>query len=216
MAMVKLNVFHWHITDSQSFAMQLKSMPELAKAGAYEYDKIYSANDIKEIVRYGKIRGVRIVPEFDAPAHVGEGWQVFPELITCYNYQPWNRYCVGPPCGQLNPTKDQLYDVLESVYEDMIDMFEQPDLFHMGGDEVKPSCWNVSSELQNWMVKEKGWSLETDDFMELWGYFQEKAYGRLMKVGPKEMKAVLWTSTLTDDKFIDKFIDKNNYIIQVN
>jgi hexosaminidase len=67
MAMTKLNTFHWHITDSHSFPLVLNSQPELSKLGAYTPEKIYTANDVEDIVRYGKARGVRVLPEFDAP-----------------------------------------------------------------------------------------------------------------------------------------------------
>lgn len=50
MAMVKLNTFHWHITDSQSFPLVLKSHPELSQIGAYSSDKVYTADDIKEVI----------------------------------------------------------------------------------------------------------------------------------------------------------------------
>lgn len=75
MSMNKLNTFHWHITDSHSFPYQSKTYPKLTKYGAYTPAKIYSHEDVKEIVDYGLLNGVRVLPEFDAPAHVGEGWQ---------------------------------------------------------------------------------------------------------------------------------------------
>lgn len=49
MGMVKLNTFHWHITDSQSFPLVLKSHPELSRLGAYSSDKVYTADDISEV-----------------------------------------------------------------------------------------------------------------------------------------------------------------------
>lgn len=69
-------------------------------------------SDITDIIEYATVRGIRVLPEFDAPAHVGEGWQNT-GLVTCFNWQPWQLYCVEPPCGQFDPTKNKLYDVLE-------------------------------------------------------------------------------------------------------
>lgn len=74
MSLSKLNRFHWHITDSQSFPFLSKFYPELALYGAYSSIEIYTHDDIKEIVEYAKIRGIQIVPEIDAPAHAGNGW----------------------------------------------------------------------------------------------------------------------------------------------
>lgn len=75
MAMSKLNTFHWHITDSQSFPYISRTWPKFAKYGSYTPTKVYTPETIREVVDYALVRGVRVLPEFDAPAHVGEGWQ---------------------------------------------------------------------------------------------------------------------------------------------
>lgn len=49
MAMVKLNVFHWHVTDSQSFPLVLKSHPDLSALGAYTPDKVYTIEDVTDV-----------------------------------------------------------------------------------------------------------------------------------------------------------------------
>lgn len=49
MAMVKMNVFHWHMTDSQSFPLILKSHPDLASIGAYSSDKVYTIQDVIDV-----------------------------------------------------------------------------------------------------------------------------------------------------------------------
>lgn len=213
MSMVKLNTFHWHITDSHSFPMEIKSHPDLLKFGAYTSYKTYSAEEIKDVVKYAKLRGVRVLPEFDAPAHVGEGWQK-KNMTACFNYQPWQQFCVEPPCGQLDPTKDALYDVLDDIYREMYEMFDSPDMFHMGGDEVSLACWNSSQEIQTWM-KEKGYSLSVNDFMKLWGHFQDNALARLEKYVKKDTPLIMWTSKLTEIPFVDNYLNKDKYIIQV-
>ncbi|KAL6514996.1 hypothetical protein OROGR_020575 [Orobanche gracilis] len=68
MSMNKLNVFHWHITDLQSFPLVVPSEPELAAKGAYGKDMMYTAADVKKVVEYGMTHGVRVVPEIDMPA----------------------------------------------------------------------------------------------------------------------------------------------------
>ncbi|XP_059613001.1 chitooligosaccharidolytic beta-N-acetylglucosaminidase isoform X2 [Phlebotomus argentipes] len=213
LAMVKLNTYHWHITDSHSFPVVIKSQPDLSDYGAYTPEKIYTAEDVRDIVKYARIRGVRVIPEFDAPAHVGEGWQK-KNLTVCFNAQPWSRYCVEPPCGQLDPSRDALYDVLEDIYREFNEMFEQPFVFHMGGDEVSVSCWNSSAELQQYMLQ-RGWQLEESDFMRLWGQFQDKALQRWDNVSPGKVPIILWTSRLTDVPYVDDYLDKDRYIIQI-
>lgn len=127
MAASKLNRFHWHITDTQSFPFVSKSNPKLSKLGAYSRTEVYTHSDISELVTYAAVRGIRIVPEFDAPSHVGEGWQDSGFLV-CFNAQPWGRYCLEPPCGQFDPTKPELYDRLESklqIYTLLLDKLTQ-------------------------------------------------------------------------------------------
>lgn len=115
MALSKLNVFHWHITDSHSFPYVSKSEPFLSRLGAYSPSQVYTPEVVSDLVTYAKARGVKVLPEFDAPAHVGEGWQDT-DYVACFNKKPWQSYCVEPPCGQLDPTKDGLYDILEGTF----------------------------------------------------------------------------------------------------
>lgn len=230
--MVKLNTFHWHITDSQSFPIVLKSHPELSHLGAYSPDKVYTADDVAEvcsyciqndpqktlnhiffhlqIYQYARIRGVIVLPEFDAPAHVGEGWQN-KNVTSCYNAQPWVKYCVEPPCGQLDPSKDALYDILEDLYREYYEIFHDPDVFHMGGDEVSLTCWNTSSDIQT-IMKERGRNLEDADFMKLWNHFQSNAVERLDKVAKRKAPIIImWTSHLTQVPYLEQYLDKNRY-----
>lgn len=209
MAMVKLNVLHWHLTDTESFPMQLNSHPELSEIGAYSQNQIYSAKDIASIVEFGKHRGVMIVPEFDSPAHVGEGWQ-FTDVLNCFQAQPWEQYCAGPPCGQFDVTKESVYQYLDEIYREINEMFDSPGLFHMGGDEVSFVCWNSSSSIKEWMV-DRGWSHSEDDFVELWGYFQDRALEIWKKYSDADV--ILWSSSLTKNKNVNNRLDKNEYII---
>ncbi|XP_055306307.1 chitooligosaccharidolytic beta-N-acetylglucosaminidase-like [Sitodiplosis mosellana] len=213
MAMVKMNVFHWHISDSQSFPLVLDSHPDLSEIGAYSTEKVYTIQNIRDVYEYAYARGVLLLPEFDAPAHVGEGWQK-KNVTTCFNMQPWQAYCTEPPCGQLDPTKDQLYDILEDIYSEMYEAFGRPDRFHMGGDEVHEECWNSSKEIQNFMLN-LGLELDSNGFMDLWGYFQAKAVARMDKVTEPNVPIIMWTSSLTDKAHVGKYLDKQKYIIQV-
>jgi hexosaminidase len=67
MAYNKLNVFHWHITDSHSFPLELSKEPELANRGAYSEDERYSSSDVRKIIEFARLRGVRVIPEIDMP-----------------------------------------------------------------------------------------------------------------------------------------------------
>lgn len=146
MSHVKLNRFHWHMTDSQSFPFVSENYPELSTYGAYSSSEIYTHDDIREIVEFAEVRGIQIIPEIDAPAHAGNGWQFgsekgLGELSLCINQKPWNNYCGEPPCGQLNPKNNNTYVVLQKLYEELLKLTKTTDYFHMGGDEVNFNCW---------------------------------------------------------------------------
>ena len=80
-----MNVFHWHITDSQSFALEMESLPDFAWYGAYRPDMVYTKENVMDIVDYAAARGIMVIPELDAPAHVGAGWQAVDEsFVVCW------------------------------------------------------------------------------------------------------------------------------------
>lgn len=213
LAMVKLNTFHWHISDSQSFPLLLKSHPELTMHSAYSMDKIYKPEEVVDIVKYAKARGVRVIPEIDIPGHVGEGWSHL-NLTSCYSPRPED-FCKGAhPCGQLDPSKSEVYQVLEDVYREIVEYFEFPEIVHMGNDEVFNECWNASSSLQSWMINQ-GWGLTSDDFMKLWGHFLVNAVKSLDNAHHQKVPVVLWTSTLTQEPYLSSYLDKDRHIIQI-
>ncbi|XP_075215127.1 chitooligosaccharidolytic beta-N-acetylglucosaminidase-like [Lycorma delicatula] len=237
MAANKLNSFHWHITDSHSFPLMLNNFRQFAEHGAYSSEKIYTEKDVKSIIDYASIRGVRIIPELDAPAHIGEGWQWTPEdTVLCLNKEPWESYCFEPPCGQLNPLSEHVYNILGALYKEFIRLFK-PDIFHMGGDEVHQNCWSTSEDIKNWIdsnfpvnntttidklkndlnnpvQKEK--NINQKGFIELWNYFQERALKKLKEASEyfdHNAQAVIWTSDLTSKKNLNLL--NKDYIIQV-
>lgn len=79
--------------------------------------------------------------EIDSPAHAGNGWQWgkqsgYGDMAVCVDKRPWRKYCVQPPCGQLNPINTNTYKWLGKIYKDLINIFPKGEAFHMGGDEV--------------------------------------------------------------------------------
>lgn len=212
LAMVKMNTFHWHITDSQSFPMTVEKHPFLTEVGAYSPKQIYTREDMKEITRYARSCGIRIVPEFDQPAHVGEGWN-FKDMLTCFGAMPWTNFCYQPPCGQFDPSVSELFNILEDIYQEMIENFE-PVIFHMGADEVRHECWNTSARLQAFMIQ-NGWDPNTvDGFMSLWGDFQQRVEQRFDRAANQTMPIILWSSSLTEQPFLTRYLNSSRHIIQ--
>lgn len=96
----------------------------------------------------------------------------------------------------------------------MVEQF-QPDVFHMGGDEVSLSCWNSTANIVNWMASEKNWSRTEEDFMKLWDVFQTKALERLYQKTNSKIPIIMWTSTLTKKDYVEKYLPNEIYVIQI-
>lgn len=217
MALNKMNVFHWHITDSQSFPMEIRRLPQMHFNGAFSADKVYHKSQIDAIVKYAKYRGIRVIFELDAPAHAGHGYEWgekagLGKLAVCVDSQPWRKSCIQPNCGQLNPANENVYSVLRDIYHDIYDYMEKGEYFHMGGDEVFMACWNQTEEIVNYMA-EKGYERTNEGFLELWSEFQEKALKKWDEIEKNDNSVIMWSSELTLPENVEKFLPKNRYII---
>ena len=219
MASTKLNVFHWHITDSQSFPMESKRLPQMNFFGAYSEDKVYHQTDIESIIKYAKYRGIRVIMELDAPAHAGHGFQWGPNhglgnLAVCIDNPPWRKSCIQPNCGQLNPANPNLYSVLKDLYQDIRDYKESEEFVHLGGDEVFVPCWNSTKEITDYMLN-RNYKLDSHGFLQLWAEFQGKALNIWDEVtGSRNDSIILWSSELTSPSNIEQFLPKERYIVQ--
>lgn len=83
MSLSKLNVLHWHLDDAQSWPIEMKVFPKMT-LDAYSSREIYTHDNIKDIIYYARVRGVRVVPEVDMPGHSSSGWkQVSQDIVAC-------------------------------------------------------------------------------------------------------------------------------------
>ncbi|KAK6243477.1 hypothetical protein QUC31_009886 [Theobroma cacao] len=153
----KLNVFHWHITDSHSFPLMVPSEPELAAKGSYGPDMIYSPSDVARIVQFGLEHGVRVLPEIDSPGHTGSWTEAYPEIVACANMFWWpagslwaDRLASEPGTGHLNPLNPKTYQVLKNVIRDVATLFPET-FYHGGADEVIPGCWKADPTIQSFL-----------------------------------------------------------------
>jgi hexosaminidase len=160
MALLKLNVLHWHLTDDQGWRLQIRRYPKLTSIGAYRvpagraaqadidpstqaprlYGGYYSQATVRAIVAYAAQRHVLIVPEIDMPGHASAAIAAYPELGTV-------------PVGAV-PADWGIYDhvfnmseatcqFLEHVLGEVIELFPGP-YVHIGGDEVQTREWAQS------------------------------------------------------------------------
>ncbi|KAL1129697.1 hypothetical protein AAG570_012641 [Ranatra chinensis] len=143
----KMNVLHWHIVDDESFPYSSKLYPSLSAQGAYNSGGfVYTDNDIKEIVEFARLRGIRVVPEFDTPGHTRSWGEGIPNLLTrCYTGSAPNGQL-----GPINPTDENNYIILKRLFGEIIQLF--PDSYlHLGGDEVEHTCWSSNPNIRDFM-----------------------------------------------------------------
>lgn len=147
MEAVKLNVFHWHLSDDQGFRAESKQFPALQEKGS---DGLYYTQDqIRQVIEYARDRGIRVVPEFDMPCHTTSWFVGYPDLASGKApYQIARRLGVLNPA--MNPTKDSTYKVVDSFIGEMASLF--PDAyFHIGGDECNGKEWDNNPQIQSFM-----------------------------------------------------------------
>ncbi|TVY28963.1 Beta-hexosaminidase, partial [Lachnellula hyalina] len=133
----KFNILHLHMTDAQSWPIEIPSIPELAAKGAYQTGLSYSPQDIEDIQKYAISRGVEVIMEFDMPGHTSSIGYSHPELIAAFDAKPWGTYCAEPPCGSLKLNSPAVFDFLEKLFDDVLPRVSPySSYFHTGGDEV--------------------------------------------------------------------------------
>lgn len=190
MASSKLNTFHWHMTDSQAFPLVTNSIPEFSNYGAHTPGDIYTPDDVRLVVRRARLRGIRVLIEIDAPAHVGYGWDWGPaaglgDLVLCLNVEPWTEYCSEPPCGQLNPLNLRVYDLFERLFIEIMQLTGVEDVYHLGGHDISDRCWTDHFPQHN--------------SMELWQNFTRTILKRLESQTDKLPNLIIfWMSHLSE------------------
>ncbi|MBW7882794.1 MAG: beta-N-acetylhexosaminidase [Caldilineaceae bacterium] len=171
MALLKMNIFHWHLTEDQGWRIEIRQYPRLAAIGAHRpgtarnlmamvckrhdgvpHSGFYTQDEIREIVGYAAERHITIVPEIEMPGHSRAALAAYPEL-SCTG-GPFevatgfgifkDIYCVG---------KETTFAFLEGVLSEVMDLFPGPYL-HIGGDEAPRARWKQCPECQQRMVQE--------------------------------------------------------------
>jgi hexosaminidase len=200
MSFNKMNVFHWHIVDDQSFPYVSTTYPDLSKAGAYDQNHLYTQDDVKNVIAYAKDRGIRVIPEFDSPGHSLSWGKGQPGLSTpCYDNS------TGKPTGSygpIDPTNAKNWEFLEGLFKELSTVFEDQYL-HIGGDEVRYKCWTTNPNIWKWMEAHN----ITGDYAQLEQYYETKL---LNLVGSLGKSYVVW-----EEIFDNGLQVKNDTVIEV-
>jgi hexosaminidase len=187
MAAVKLNVFHWHLSENQGFRIESKKFPKLQEMGS---DSLYYTQDeVRDLIAYARDRGIRVVPEFDMPGHSTAWFVGYPELASGPGpYQIERKWGVFDPA--IDPAQERTYKFLDGFIGEMAKLF--PDqYFHIGGDEVNGKQWDANPNIQAFMHAR---GLKTNQ--DLQAYFNT----RVQKIVSKHGKTMVgWDEILRPD-----------------
>ncbi len=188
MAFVKLNVFHWHLSDDQGFRVEVKSLPKLhekASDGMY-----YTQEQIRDIVSYARDRGIRVVPEFDVPGHATAFLTAYPEFGSGEESSYTLERNSGIFDPTLDPTNEDLYAFLDTLFREVTPLFPD-DYVHIGGDENEGKHWSANPKIRAFM-RDRG----IEDNHGLQTYFNIRLEKILAGYGKKLMG---WEEIMTPD-----------------
>jgi hexosaminidase len=187
MAAVKLNVFHWHLSEDQGFRIESRAFPRLTEMGSDGL--FYTQEQAREIVAYARHRGIRVVPEFDVPGHTSAWFVGYPDLASAPGpFHIEREFGVFDPV--MDPTRESTYKFLDTFIAEMAAIF--PDHFmHIGGDENNGVEWKANLRIQAFMREHN-----LQDTAALQNYFNQ----RLLKILEKHGKHMIgWDEILTPD-----------------
>jgi hexosaminidase len=198
LAMYKMNVFHWHLTDDQGWRIEIKKYPKLTEIGAWRedtrerewsydqfpvregkpvYGGFYTQEEIREIVSYAAERFITIVPEIDVPGHSWAALYAYPQLSCSgmpYFHSPSDPFSFTDPFCAGNP---ETYRLLEDVFSEVIGLFPSQ-YIHLGGDEAKKSPWEGCDKCRKLMDAEG-----LDGVEQLQSYFISRIGGFINSKG---------------------------------
>ncbi len=199
-AMHKMNIFHWHLTDDNGWRIEIKKYPLLTEVGAWRvnredmpwrevtppepgekatYGGFYTQEEIKEVVAYAAQRQIQVIPEIEMPGHTSEVLAAYPELsckgeelyVQPGSYWPnTDIFCAG---------NEEVFLFIENVMEEVIDLFPA-EYIHIGGDEANKTEWEKCSKCQK-RIKDEG----LKDEHELQSYFIKRIEKYINSKGKK-------------------------------
>lgn len=199
MAMLKMNVFHWHLTDAPGWRLEIKKYPKLTSVGGIGNHSdpgapaaYYTQDDVRDIVAYAAERHIQVLPEIDMPGHATAANRAYPEHSGGGNEKR--------PDFTFHPGREETYIFLTDVLEETAALFPAP-WIHYGGDEVHfaNSQWIDMPEVKA-LMNEHG----LNDLKDVEHYFNRRMADEIHRLGKK---TVAW------DEVVDAGIDPDKSII---
>lgn len=217
-AMLKMNVFHWHLTDDQGWRIEIESHPQLIKTGAFRagsnfgrvhseerYGGYYTKSELRDIVDYCAKKHIEVIPEIDMPGHMVAAIASYPE-ISCRGVEIPVETRQGIFPDILCAGNDKTFEIIFDVLDEVMDIFPSK-YIHIGGDEAPKKRWKECRRCQR-LIEELG----LNDEEELQGWFVNRIADFLHANG---RKAIAWNESLNsgllgDDVLIQMWLDRKN------
>ena len=207
-ALHKMNVFHWHLTDDNGWRIEIDQYPELTSKSAWRVDRehepwkewspilagekatyggYYTKEEIREVVEYAADRHIMIIPEIEMPGHTSEVFAAYPELsckgdtlsVVPGSYWPnIDIFCAG---------NDDVFTFLENVLDEVVELFPGS-YIHIGGDEAQKINWEHCPKCQK-RIQDK----QLQDEHELQSWFIQRIEKFILS---KNKKLVGWDEIL--------------------
>ncbi|MUK77180.1 family 20 glycosylhydrolase [Aliivibrio fischeri] len=179
-ASAKMNVFHWHLWDDQAIRIQIESYPKLWEKTAD--GDFYTKEEIKDVVEYARLRGIRVIPEISLPGHASAVAHAYPELMSGEGEQSYDQQRAwGVFVPLMNPINPELYVFFDKVFSEVTELF--PDEYiHIGGDEPNYQQWTDNKEIQAFIAENN-----IDGNRGLQSYLNARIEKMLNKKGKKIM-----------------------------
>ena len=201
MAMYKMNILHLHLIDDAGWRLEIKKYPKLTSVGAWRGEGVertggyYTQEDIKEMVEYGKLRNIEIIPEIEIPAHTLAAISAYPWLsctgekhkVPTYHFISRDLYCVG---------RESTFEFLDDVFKETFALFPSK-YIHIGGDEAKYGRWKKCDHCQK---RKKDLGLKSE--AELQVYFNRRIQQMVKKYG----KTIVGWDEIIEDGLKDKAV----------
>ena len=211
MVKYKFNLLHLHLADDEGWRIEIKGLPNLTQAGAFNVKKLgylgtritsgelltyggfYTQEDIKELVKYANERFVNILPEIDVPGHSLAAVVSYPELSCTPGADKYNLrvdedfmdWSSGKPIAivdnTLCPANENVYNFLDKVITELAQLFPF-EYIHLGGDECPKNTWEKSDAVKALMQKEGLKNME-----EVQNYFEKRLEKIVISKGKKFM-----------------------------
>jgi hexosaminidase len=204
-ALHKMNVFHWHLTEDQGWRIEIKKYPLLTETGGFRketlighggrppfefdgkpYGGFYTQEEVKEVVEYARQRFITVIPEIEMPGHSVAALAAYPglsctgkpiEVVTRWGVFD-DVYCAG---------KEETFEFLQDVLDEIVQLFPSK-YIHIGGDECPKTRWEVCPLCQE-RIKAEGLA----DEHELQSYFIKRIENYLLT---KERRIIGWDEIL--------------------